>query len=81
MAARKSTPELREDWRNKIKTSMLLNRLMEHVLGECEMSATQVKAAETLLKKTLPDIKAMELTGSDGGPVKVDGITVTFRDA
>lgn len=56
MAARKNTQALRDDWRLKIKTSMLLNRLMDHIEGKCELSATQVRSAEILLKKTLPDL-------------------------
>ena len=30
------------------------------------MTATQVKAAESLIKKRLPDLKAIEHTGEDG---------------
>lgn len=41
---------------------MLLKRLADHVFGTTEMSATQLKAAEILLKKSLPDLQAMEAT-------------------
>ena len=46
--------------REKIKTSMLVNALVNHVLGKNEMSATQVRAAEILLRKTLPDMQRTE---------------------
>ncbi len=57
MAARK------RDWtpdvvRQKIRTSMLINRLQNHVAGRLEMSKTQIQAAGILLKKTLPDMIA-----------------------
>ncbi len=57
MAARK------RDWtpdvvRQKIRTSMLINRLQNHVLGRLEMTKTQLQAANILLRKTLPDMIA-----------------------
>lgn len=57
--------------RAKIQTSQLINRLADHVKGACDLSATQVRAAEILLKKTLPDLGSIELTGKDGGPIPV----------
>lgn len=57
MAARK------RDWtpdvvRQKIRTSMLINRLQNHVLGRLDMTKTQLQAAGILLRKTLPDMIA-----------------------
>lgn len=49
--------------RERIKTSMLMNRLTDHVLGKCELSQTQVRATEILLRKVLPDLAAIEHTG------------------
>ena len=57
--------------REKIQTSQLINRLMAHANGECEMAATQVRAAEILLKKILPDLATTELRGSTEAPVRV----------
>lgn len=48
--------------RQKIRTSMLINRLQGHVLGRIEMSKTQVQAAGMLLRKTLPDMIAQTVT-------------------
>jgi hypothetical protein len=64
MAARTSKTVLHEKWREKIQGSMILNRLCDHVLGECEMSPTQVRAAEILLRKVLPDLSAVDHSGS-----------------
>ena len=49
--------------REKIRTSQLINRLTDHVLGKCELSSSQVSAALGLMKKTLPDLQATEHTG------------------
>jgi hypothetical protein len=53
-----------ERTRQRIKTSMLVNRLSDHVLGNAQMSPTQIRAAEILLNKTLSNLTATELTGS-----------------
>lgn len=41
---------------------MLVKRLQNHVLGKIDMSATQLKACEVLLKKSLPDLSAVDNT-------------------
>jgi hypothetical protein len=40
------------------------------------MSATQVQAANILLKKVMPDLAAVEHSGEGGGPMKVEFITI-----
>ena len=50
-----------EDVRRKIQTSQLINRLQKHALGELELSPSQIKAIEVLIKKTLPDLSAVEM--------------------
>lgn len=45
---------------------MIIKRLTDHIDGEIEMATTQVTAALGLLKKSLPDLKATEITGADG---------------
>src|SRR5262245_30949393 len=61
MAARNRTwtPEV---VRQKIRTSMLINRLQNHAAGRLEMSKTQIQAAGILLRKTLADMVATEST-------------------
>lgn len=59
-----------DDVRAKIQTSQLINRLENHALGQTDLSATQIKAIEVLIRKTLPDLSAVELTGEDGGPIE-----------
>ncbi|HYF54678.1 MAG TPA: hypothetical protein VEA41_10505 [Salinarimonas sp.] len=49
--------------RAKIQTSQLINRLSDHVFGKVELTPTQVKSAEILLRKTLPDLSHTEHSG------------------
>lgn len=78
MATRgKGRKEYSEEVRNKIKSSMVLNKLMEHVLEGKEMKSTQIKAAEILLRKTVPDLSATQITGGEGEdslPVQINMI-------
>lgn len=53
-------PYTTEDIRRKIDAGALAKRLADHVNGKCKMLPTQVRAAEILLKKTLPDISSVE---------------------
>jgi hypothetical protein len=69
MAARKLRPLHSDEVRAKIQTSQLLNRLSDHALGKVELSATQVRAIEVLIKKTLPDLSAMDLTATHQGEI------------
>ena len=46
--------------RAKIRTSQLVNRLTDHAFDKVELSQTQVRAIEILLKKTLPDLQSIE---------------------
>lgn len=58
-----------DEIRSKIQASQLVNRLNNHVLGKAEMSPTQLKAAEILLKKSLPDLSSVEHTSDPDKPV------------
>lgn len=70
MAARTVKIRHDEETRAKIQTSQLINRLQQHVFGDVEISATQMKAIELLLRKTLPDLSAIQVAGDDENPVK-----------
>lgn len=52
-----------ENTRDKIQVAQLINRLQAHVDGKAKMSPTQVRAAEILLRKKLPDLAAIEHSG------------------
>lgn len=51
-----------ENTRAKIQTSLIIGRLQNHLHGKIELSQTQVRCAEILLRKTLPDLTATEMT-------------------
>ena len=63
MAARTLRVRHQTDVRAKIQCSMLINRLMDHIDAKIELSATQVKGIEILLRKSLPDLSAVEHSG------------------
>ena len=72
MAARKQLWHP-DEVKAKIQASQLINRLTAHALSdEPIMDASQVAAATRLLNKVVPDLKAMELTGAEGGPLEVN---------
>jgi flagellar biosynthesis/type III secretory pathway M-ring protein FliF/YscJ len=61
-----------DEVKQKIKTSQLINRLQENALSKKEtLTRGQIDSIKTLLAKTVPDLKAIEHTGKDGGPVAV----------
>ena len=60
-----------EEHRVKIQNSNILNALIEHVQGEREMSATQVSAGLGLLRKVLPDMAAVAVSGDEESPLQV----------
>lgn len=61
-----------DEIRAKIQASQLINVLQAHALtGEGEITPTRMKAIEILLRKSVPDLSAVELTGEGGGPVQV----------
>ena len=78
MAARINKTELSDRWREKIRTSMLINRLQNHVVGRIEMTATQLRAAEILLKKNLPDLQAVAHSGTVDSNVTVQPAELVF---
>jgi hypothetical protein len=78
MAARMRTTH-QEDVRAKIKTSQLINRLEDHALGNLELSATQIKAIEVLIRKTLPDLAALQLSGDEDNPLVIQKIERTYH--
>ncbi len=48
-----------DTWRERIQT-----------LGEIELTGTQLRSIEILLKKTIPDLKSVEHYGKDGGAIQ-----------
>lgn len=68
MAARHDT-EPKEKTKKLIQASQLLNRLNSFANGEIEMTQAQVNAAKIVIGKTIPDLKAIEISGNEDKPV------------
>ena len=71
-----------DEIRLKIQTSQLINRLQNHALsdGEDELSMSRMKAIEILLRKSIPDLSAVTLSGDENNPVHTS-LEVVFRNA
>ena len=61
-----------DEVRTKIQTSQLINRLQDHAIGGAELTPTQIKAVEILLRKTLPDLSATEISGDEDAPLQTE---------
>lgn len=64
-----------EDVRLKIQASQLVNVLQNHALGISEeLSMTRMKAIEILLRKSIPDLSAITLSGDEDNPIGISMI-------
>ena len=60
-----------EDVRKKIQVSQLLNVLQNHALGLTEdLSPTRMKAIEILLRKSMPDMASVTISGDADQPLQ-----------
>ena len=67
MHARASTsPAAAEAIRSRIRAGDIKDRLEKHILGEVEMSSTQVQAGLGLLRKVVPDLSTVSGPGENG---------------
>lgn len=58
-----------EKTKRRIQASQLLNRLILFANGRVTMTTAQVLAAKTVIAKSIPDLKAVELSGPDGAEI------------
>lgn len=77
MAGRPMNKLHQDDVRKKIQASQLLNRLTDHAFGEVELSQSQIKAIEILLRKSLPDLSSITISGDADNPL-THNLAVTF---
>lgn len=60
-----------DEVRAKIQASQLINVLQKHALGETEeLSPSRIKAIEILLRKSIPDLSAVEISGDEENPLQ-----------
>lgn len=72
MASRKRKLVLAEDWRKRIQAGIILDRLTKHIKGEIELSATQVSAANILLRKSIPDLTSSDVNAKLTGNLNIN---------
>lgn len=71
MAARKQLWHP-DEVRQKIQASQLINRLTQHSLSKKPiMDASQVSAANILLRKAIPDLVATTISGDPNAPIGI----------
>jgi hypothetical protein len=73
-------PAAMEVIRAKIQSEKIIDKLNNHILNGDEMTSTQVSAALGLLKKTTPDLSAIELQGEVDHNVKISQIQLVALD-
>lgn len=60
-----------DDVRKKIQASQLINVLQDHALtAGSEISMSRMKAIEILLRKSVPDLSAVTVSGDEENPLK-----------
>lgn len=68
--------------REKIRTGNLIDRLMRNAEADQEfMTANQIRCAEILLRKSVPDLQAVTHSGDPDSPVKIEIVTGVTRPA
>ena len=60
-----------EEHRDKIRKSNIFRHLLDHVEGKRELSTTQVQVGLAMMKKILPDLSSVEVTGDETNPLNV----------
>jgi len=75
MAARTGaiSPRQQEQTRAAIQTTQLVKRLQKFALAEedIEIDPSRLKAIEILLRKSLPDLSSVTLSGDEDNPLSV----------
>lgn len=59
-----------EDVRKKIQAGALINILHDCANGVEELKPDRMKAIEILLRKSLPDLTAVEISGNEDNPLQ-----------
>lgn len=77
MAKRTVRLNLDDAWREKIRLSVIIDRIAKCANGELQMTAQELKAAEIILRKTVPDLARTELTNAPGETFKTESVNET----
>lgn len=74
MPARKTRIVLSDDWKERISAGMIMARLLKHVNGELKLTNSQIRAADILLKKVVPDLASIDTSVNASG-----NFTITWK--
>ena len=81
MAKRTNTYKLDVKWKERIRIGVIMDRLIKCIHGELEMTPAQLKAADLVLKKVVPDLARTELTGDEENPIQtINTIKIEYVD-
>jgi hypothetical protein len=69
-----------EQTRRAIQATKLVQRLQACAMGTLDLTKEQIRSIEILLKKTLPDLSSVELTGDADRPVTYQRIERVILD-
>lgn len=60
-----------DHWRAKIQIGMIIETLQRHIKdpGKFPMGQTQVRSAEILLRRALPELQSIEFVGNPDKPI------------
>jgi len=78
----------RDQKRTVAQAKLILNRFRKESLkiykdeqgNELPISTNQIKCGEIVLRKSVPDLKAIEHTGGDGGPLQISVVQFANTD-
>ena len=65
-------PAAVERIRERIQADRIIKKLENHILDNEDMTSSQVTAALGLLKKRVPDLAAIELSGDADKPIALE---------
>ena len=63
------SPTQLAEWRERIKVGKAIEVLNQVVVGEIEVTTSRMKSIEIALRKMLPDLQSVELSGAGGEPL------------
>jgi hypothetical protein len=69
-----------EQVRMKIQASVVIDRLHQHVMGDLDMTPSQVAAANSLLDRSVPKLSQIQHVGDPENPVAVTQIHLVAGD-
>lgn len=75
MGARVMTPK--KSWQNELRERIdaeaIIDGFQKCFSGQIELTSAQIKVGESLLKKKLPDLQSVQVSGDgEGGPLVVE---------